>query len=149
MRATAPSTPKKPRHIRIPPFVPVPLRAREDGWTPFKQAAFLVALLRSGSVSVAAGEVGRSRASAYLLRRRAGAESFAGVWDLVLAGAGPDKRKVTPEERFRAATEGRIKPLVWQGRCIAIQRKTDAAAFRGLLLRAISGARMRARAGRK
>ena len=128
-------TPAKARHIRIPAFLPVPLRARADGWTPLRQAAFLVALARTRSVSAAAQEVGLSRASAYALRARPGAESFAAVWDMVLVGNARVLRKFTPEERHAAAIEGKVKPVVWKGRCVAIARKYDAAALRGLVLR--------------
>lgn len=128
-------TPAKACHIRIPPFLPVPLRARADGWTALRQAMFLVALARTRSVSAAAGEVGLSRVSAYALRARPGAESFAAVWDLALAGGNWVQRKFTPEERHAAAIEGKVKPVVWKGRCVAIARKYDAAALRGLVLR--------------
>lgn len=137
----------KARHIRLPPFLPVPLRVRSDGWTPFRQAAFLVALARTRSVSAAAGEVGLSRASAYALRGRPGAGSFAALWDAVLAGAMRPQRKLTPEERHAAAIEGMVKPVVWKGRCIAIARKHDAAALRGLYLRLTGASRKAARRG--
>ena len=37
------STPARPwpAYKRIPDFVPVPLRARHDGWTPVKQGEFV------------------------------------------------------------------------------------------------------------
>jgi hypothetical protein len=129
------STSAKVCHIRIPAFLPVPLRARSDGWTPLRQAAFLVALARTRSVAGAAREVGLSRVSAYALRARPGAESFAAVWDAVLAGRMRVQRKFTPAERRAAAIEGLVKPVVWKGCCVAIARKYDAAALRGLVLR--------------
>jgi hypothetical protein len=129
------SAPAKARHIRIPAFLPVPLRARADGWTPLRQAAFLVALARTQSVAGAAREVGLSRVSAYALRARPGADSFAAVWDAVLAGESRVQRKFTPEERYAAAIEGLVKPVVWKGCCVAIARKYDAATLRGLVLR--------------
>ena len=147
MRAVSPSAPKKPRHIRIPPFVPVPLRARADGWAPFKQAAFLVALARTRSVSAGAREVGCSRTSAYALRAQPGAGSFAAVWDAVLAGENRVQRKFTAEERRVAAVEGMVKPVVWKGRCVAIARKYDAAALRGLVLRLGARRQLRTLAG--
>jgi hypothetical protein len=127
--------PRKAQHIRIPAFLPVPLRSRRDGWTVWRQGAFLVALARTRSVAAAAGEVGLSRVSAYRLRGRAGAEDFAAAWDAALGGAGRRIRKLTQEERLCAATGGLVKPLVWRGRCIAIARKFDTAALLGLLLR--------------
>lgn len=127
--------PSKARHIRIPPFLPVPLRARADGWTPLRQAAFLVALARTGSVSAAAREAGLSRVSAYTLRGRPGAESFAAVWDMVQGRSKRPQWKFTAQERFRAATEGLVKPQVWQGRCVGIARKFNGAALLGLIAR--------------
>lgn len=127
--------PRKARHIRIPAFLPVALRSRRDGWTVWRQGAFLVALARTRSVAAAAGEVGLSRVSAYRLRGRAGAEDFAAAWDAALAGAGRRMRKLTGEERLRAATGGLVKPVVWRGCCIAIARKYDASALLGLLAR--------------
>ncbi|GAB5348881.1 hypothetical protein [Alteriqipengyuania sp. 357] len=59
-------------HVRRRPgwFRPVPLRARRDGWSPWRQCAFLAQLYFTGSVAAAARRVGMSRASAYRLRER-------------------------------------------------------------------------------
>ncbi|MET0370373.1 MAG: hypothetical protein ABW039_03245 [Sphingobium sp.] len=66
-------------------FTPVPLaRHRHDGWTPNTQRRFVDALGALGSVGQAARAVGMTRASAYRLRARAGAESFAAAWDRAL-----------------------------------------------------------------
>lgn len=76
------STPHTHRLRRRPSwFRPVPLRGRRDGWSEVRQCAFLAQLYVTGSVSAAARAVGISRASAYRLRERAGAESFAFAWD--------------------------------------------------------------------
>src|SRR3954453_264643 len=72
-----------------PPFEPVPCRARRDGWTPERQRAFLHRLAQARSVSRAAVSVGMSRESAYRLRRRPGAASFAAAWDAILAPPPP------------------------------------------------------------
>jgi hypothetical protein len=69
----------------IPAFMPVPARARRDGWTPERQRIFIAALARSGCVGQAAREAGMSRESAYRLRRREGAQSFAAAWDSIMA----------------------------------------------------------------
>lgn len=74
-----------PAYRRVPPFLPVPGRFREDGWTPMRQAQFIGYLTESGSVTEAARRVGISRMSAYRLRRGIEAESFAHAWDEVLA----------------------------------------------------------------
>lgn len=137
--------PSKARHIRIPAFLPVPLRARADGWTPLRQAMFLVALARTGSVSAAAREAGLSRVSAYQLRRRPGAGSFAAVWDMVLGQGTRPQWKFTAQDRFRAVTEGLVKPQVWQGRCVGIARKFSGAALIGLIARLARKRRKRTR----
>ena len=128
---TAPPNPRKPRHIRVPAFVPAQLRARTDGWTPLRQAQFLVALARSRSVRSAAAAAGMSRVAAYRLRRREGAESFAATWDAVLGSTA--KRKVTPGERTARAYGGLVKPLVLGGRCVGLARKVDNSALLALL----------------
>ncbi len=67
-------------------FTPVPLgRARCDGWHPGTQRKFVYALSIMGSVGAAARAVGMSRASAYRLRDRPAAESFAAAWDRALS----------------------------------------------------------------
>lgn len=66
-------------------FTPVPLaRSRCDGWTPLTQKRFIDALAALGSVGQAVGAVDMNRASAYRLRARPGAESFAAAWDQAL-----------------------------------------------------------------
>jgi hypothetical protein len=51
-------------------FTPVPVRARHDGWTVERQAAFLEALAETGCIEDACRHVGMSRNSAYRLQRR-------------------------------------------------------------------------------
>jgi hypothetical protein len=69
------------RRLRVPAFYPVPTRTRRDGWTVERQADFLGMLAETGSVIGACEAVGISRKSAYQLRARPGAESFAAAWD--------------------------------------------------------------------
>jgi hypothetical protein len=65
-----------------PVFTPVPLaRTRHDGWTPERQRLFLIALAALGTVDAAAQAVGMSRISAYKLKKRPDAGSFAREWD--------------------------------------------------------------------
>ena len=68
----------------LPSFVPVPVRARRDGWTEERQLRF-IASLAHGCIGKAAGAAGMSRESAYRLRRHKGAGSFAAAWDSILA----------------------------------------------------------------
>jgi hypothetical protein len=66
-------------------FTAVPLdRKRSNGWTAAQQERFILALHVMGSVGQAAKAVGMSRQSAYTLRERPGAESFAKSWDAAI-----------------------------------------------------------------
>ncbi|AWW73698.1 hypothetical protein CD351_04560 [Erythrobacter sp. KY5] len=141
--------PRNRRNSRRHPcaFTPVPLRSRRDGWTPQVQCAFLAHLYLTGCVAAAAREVGRSRESAYRLRRREGAESFARCWDRVLDPRCPpgvmpvrerrveDWRKVTlPTLRWRVEI-GLWRPVIYRGTLRGIARKPDDSALLRLLTR--------------
>lgn len=139
--------PKRPAHLcrRRPPFFhPVPLRARRDGWSEARQCEFLAQLYVTGSVSAAARSVGMTRAGAYRLRRRAGADSFALAWEVVLtppgtrrgAGVRPDWRKVTTAALLARLQTGLIRPVLYRGRMTAIVRKPDDSALFRVLRRA-------------
>lgn len=121
-------TRRRARHVRIPAFLPVPLRVRADGWTPARQIAFIGALGVTGSVLAAARRVSMARESAYRLRRRPGAESFSAAWDAAL-GKARRARKVTPEERARRATEPLFKPVLYAGRHVGTVEKVDNSAL--------------------
>jgi hypothetical protein len=71
-------------------FRPVPVKARHDGWTDERQRGFILRLALGGCVARAAKAVGMTRKSAYRLRERPGAESFAASWDMAL-GWGQDR----------------------------------------------------------
>lgn len=114
--------PPRRRTPRVPPFCPVPLRSRRDGWSAEIQAWFLALLAVTGSVSDAAERVGMSRNGAYRLRRRPGAESFAAAWDAAL---GAPVRKVTVDDEHFLAFEGLIQPLVFRGRYLGFRQKPD------------------------
>jgi len=105
------STAEKPRRHRAPAFVPVPTRARADGWTPEAQARFITALSKTRSVSAAAQSVGLSRASAYKLRQHPQAHSFAAAWDAACHDYGQIKpRKLTLPAQWSHALEPLIQP---------------------------------------
>lgn len=138
--------PKTPAHRvrRKPPFFhPVPLRRRRDGWSEVRQCAFLAKLYLTGSVTAAAQAVGMSRMSAYRLRRRDGAESFAHAWDRVFAPPGtgkragpkPDWRKVTNLALMERVEAGLVQPVLYAGKLAAIRRKPDNSALLRLLRR--------------
>ncbi len=132
-------------------FRPVPLRPRRDGWSVARQCAFLVQLYLTGSVAVAARHVGMSRASAYRLRARAGAHSFANACDRVLTppgsgsvmGAREDFRKVTDPELLARVKRGLVRPMVYRGAMVGIARKPDIPALLRLTRRVGSSDRDR------
>lgn len=71
-----------PEGIPIPAFTPWRAkRQRSGGWSPETQRAFIHELTRIGSVEAAARAVGKSSRSAYDLRDKMGAESFAAAWE--------------------------------------------------------------------
>lgn len=131
------------RRRRPPLFRPVLLRARADGWTDERQCEFLAQLYVTGSVTAAARFVGMTRASAYRLRARNGAESFAHAWDHVLTPPGsgrfaawqPDYRKVTLQTLNHWTQAGFLQPVMHRGRMCAIRRKVDNSALFRLLRR--------------
>ncbi|WP_426258383.1 hypothetical protein [Sphingomonas sp. DC1600-2] len=103
-------------------FTPVPSASpRHDGWTPERQRAFLQQLARIGMVSAAAGAVGMSAKSAYALRKRAGAESFAAAWEAAL-GEGRDRVVDLAIER---ALIGTATPIFYRGRQIGVRQAFD------------------------
>ena len=71
--------------LPIPPFTPVPRKARYDGWTDERQQAFIAALAETGSVTAACRRINMSTTGAYQLRMAEGAEGFRAAWDAALA----------------------------------------------------------------
>jgi hypothetical protein len=143
-----------PAYARVPPFLPVPLRARADGWSIERQARFIGFLAETGSVAAAARRVGMSRESAHRLRRRPGAASFTHAWDIVIAcheGLPRDdaqfpRRKITPDELFERAFDGAIHIRMRRRRFVRAQRKPSSSALFRLYVRVRSQA---ARDGRE
>ena len=130
MTPDSPPAPRRARRMpRVPPFYPVPTRARRDGWTVQRQADFLGMLAETGSVMGACEAVGMSRKSAYALRARPGAESFAAAWDAAL---GAPVRKVTVPDRYFLAHHGLIRPVLFRRRYRWAWRKPDDSALLGL-----------------
>lgn len=100
------------------PFEPVPSRTgRRDGWTEAAQRSFIAALARCGSVSAAARHAGRSASSAYRLRERDGAVSFAAAWDLAVE-QGRDRMRDCVIDR---AMNGGWVPVVRRGRIVRME----------------------------
>ncbi|WP_222927444.1 hypothetical protein [Qipengyuania marisflavi] len=102
-----------------------------------RQCEFLAQLYLTGSVSAAAREAGMTRASAYRLRARAGAEGFAAAWDRVMMPPGSgrfsaprqDYRKVTDDTLIWRLETGLFQPVIYRGRMTAIRRKADNSAL--------------------
>lgn len=106
-------------------FKPVPIaRARHDGWSPQRQCRFVAALLTTGSVNAAAKAVGSTRTSAYRLRGRPGAESFAAAWDAALTYARNELFAVL----FERATVGVVVPRRYRGEFVGTRHYYDNAA---------------------
>lgn len=93
-----------------------------------RQADFLGALAETWSVAAAARRVGMTRESAYRLREKPGAESFAAAWDQVLAE--PRRaRKSTHELLWHRAFYGTLKPVMRGGKHVATLASPDNDAF--------------------
>ena len=103
-----------PEGVPVPVFTPwLGERRRARGWSPVTQRAFIVALTRIGSARAAAKAVGRSVRSAYALKGRDGAESFAAAWDTALL-AGVEGAQQAAISR---ALHGELVPVFKDGVC--------------------------------
>lgn len=91
-------------------FTPVPVRVRRDGWTAERQRIFLTVLAETGSISEACINSGVSSRSAYRLRARTDAASFARAWDDALRLATARLTALA----FERATMGTVRE-VWKG----------------------------------
>ena len=142
-----------PAYARVPLFLPVPVRARAEGWTVERQGRFIGYIAETGCVAEAARRVGMSRMAAWRLRRRRGAESQAETWDAVLAmRTGSDEtlpqRKVTRIELVAMAIDGPIRVRMRRGKFTwAWREPSDSAAIR-LLAPAYAALRREREGGR-
>lgn len=102
-----------------PVFAPVPVKARHDGWTGERQYAFVQALAVYGTVKHAAASVGKSRKSAYDLRKRPGAEGFARAWDAALE----EGQRRALDIGMTIGVEGAEVPVFYQGRQVGTKRR--------------------------
>ena len=87
-------------------------------------------LAETGSVLGACEAVGMSRNSAYKLRARPDAESFAAAWDAAL---GAPIRKVTVTDLDFLAYHGLVQPLLFRGKYRGPIRKPDNSALLRLM----------------
>lgn len=115
------TAPALPTPCQVEPFVPVPVRARHDGWSPNCQLAFVDALAASGCVKEAAGAVGKSVRSAYALRARADALDFRCAWDAALDHA---MRRLADAAASRAI-EGVSVRVFYRGEQVGERRHFD------------------------
>lgn len=101
------------------PFTPVRTAYnRHDGWTAPKQRLFIARLAECGPVSAAAGSVGMSPKSAYALRKRPDAGSFAAAWDdAVLTG-----QQAALLDAYDRAVNGTLEPIFYRGRQVGERR---------------------------
>jgi hypothetical protein len=102
-------------------FTPVPVKARHDGWSVDRQKWFILRLALGGCVSAAARGVGMTRKSAYRLRDRPGAESFAAAWDRA-QGWGQDR---TVDVGLERSLCGERVPIVRNGRVVGEMHRYD------------------------
>jgi hypothetical protein len=112
-------------------FAPVPVRARKDGWTPERQRRFVDLLVAGCGPSEAAAAVGMSKQSAFVLRDRPGAESFAAAWDSAIGFAKLRRSGPRPPGDFKRGVEGVMVPRFYRGRLVKIERRV----FNGSLIR--------------
>ena len=100
------------------PFTPVVVRARHDGWTVEKQAAFIDALAECGCVEEACGRVGMGRTAAYALRTRSDSTSFRIAWDAALDVA----IRRLGDAAFSRALNGTSRPVFYKGKLVGERR---------------------------
>ncbi|WP_052208622.1 hypothetical protein [Croceibacterium mercuriale] len=122
MTTRKPIRPWQP-YLKVPPFLPVPLRTRRDGWTPARQARFIALLVRHACVRTAAAALGLSRESAYRLRRHPDAGSFRVAWDTAITGKRQRAWKFTRSETADLAHHGPFHLRLWRGKVCDIIRK--------------------------
>jgi len=103
-------------------FTPVATRSsRHDGWTAERQRQFITAIAVTGSVARAARSVGMGITSAYNLRRRADAESFAAAWDAALE----EGRCRAFDRAMDRAVNGFLVPRYYRGQVVGYLHRHD------------------------
>lgn len=127
-RSGAPSReiPPLPAFLR---FAPVPVRSRHDGWSPALQLRFVVALARGAGVDEAARRLGRSRQTAYALRKLPVAQGFAAAWDAAVAFAREARGLAWAGRRLPGASPEGIEtvlvPRFYRGRLVGYVQRED------------------------
>lgn len=108
-------------HYVVPPFDPVPVKPRHDGWTPERQRGFIEALAATACVADAARCVGMSETSAYNLYARPDASAFRAAWDAALQFAVVKLEAAI----FSRAIHGVPVPHYYKGELVGEHRKYD------------------------
>lgn len=105
------SRPLRPGETIAPSFTPVPMqRNRHDGWTPERQRMFIMALSVTGQVEAACKMIKISRKSAYALRDRPEAKSFAWAWDVAIASGRARLFDYLFDRAVNGVTTVRVRP---------------------------------------
>ena len=117
-----PHTPPADAADDLPEFTPVASASnRRDGWTPARQTRFLILLGHTGVVGYSARAVGMSSASAYRLRTRTGAESFAAAWDAAVSAGQSRVFDLAYDRAINGVTSDRY----YRGRVIGTRHRYD------------------------
>src|SRR4051812_30575370 len=103
---------------QIPQFEIAPTRNKHSGWTADRQRRFIENLSLTGSIGESAALVGIDSRSAYRLRNKAGAESFARAWDAALSLAATRLAAIA----FDRALHGRSERF-YRGGELVMERK--------------------------
>jgi hypothetical protein len=114
--------------MAIPSFLyfrPVPVRARGDGWSPVLQVRFVLNLARGMGPSEAVRDLGRSRQSAYALRRKPGGEGFAAAWDSAMEFAREARAAPRPLGSLEGGLETILVPRYYRGRLVGFVQRED------------------------
>jgi len=119
-----------PEGVPVPQFTPWRGRNHKpDGWTAARQLGFMCALTRCGSARAAAAAVGKSVRSAYLLRDKPGAASFAAAWDrAAILG-----RRAAVDSAIDRALNGERVPAFRRGRFAGTRLKHNDRLLLGVL----------------
>ena len=114
-------------------FAPVPLRVQHNGWTAPRQLRFVLELARGAGPAQAARLLGMTRQSAYNLRKRPGAESFAAAWDEAQTFAGQARAAGRASLGSHAGIETILVPRHYRGRLIGFVQREDVSGAMRLL----------------
>ena len=119
--ATKPATPIPAEPAQLADYRPVKLAKRSNGWTAERQRKFLTVLAETGCISEACTQAGVSSRSAYRLRQRTDAQSFARAWDQALRLATVRLTTIAFERAVRGTTREIWRDDQWS-RTVASRR---------------------------